>query len=101
MLAILPLEQSVHLVQIEHVLAGHFDEPIEHVDTEFGHSLMMCSSRSGDGLCQFLLLETFLDWLGEQQFLGTTLFIDQIAHPTCHVVLKTADEGRHAYGWAE
>ena len=30
---------------------------------------------------------------------ASILLIDQIAYPTCHVVLKTADEGQRAYCW--
>ena len=60
---------------------------------------MAYSARSGDGLCQLLLPKSPLAGLVSNYSQAPILLIDQIAHPTCHVVLKTADEGRHAYSW--
>ena len=75
-------------------------ERVVHENTEFDHLSGMASLHFGQRSMLVVLVKFCLVWLVEQQFDASILLIDQTAYPTRHVVLKTADEGRHAYGWA-
>ena len=71
MLAIFLPGQCVYHVQISHDQVVHLCGRVVHESTEFDHLSGMSSAHFGRWFVPIALDVVYLEWLGEQQFVGT------------------------------